>query len=223
MNVTGCRSAIRRDGVEQVWHVPRHLAMAAAGEQGDDACDPPGRLNFAQNSAPVIDGLHDPRQRVADVGGRDAVLLEELLLEGEDTEKAMDSRAHGLDPALPPGPGLRSDQVDDRDALRRQFFGQPQVEIRGIGQDGDVRPLGGDRSDQLAEFAQMRGMWATTSTRPTTAIDRESTMARTPAACMRGPAHPKNSASGWRARRASTTREAYRSPEASPAEMKMRT
>src|SRR5690348_2366167 len=48
-------------------------------------------------------------------------------------------------------------------------------------------------------------------------------MGRTPAACMRGPAHPKNSAPGWRAFRTSTSLEAYRSPEASPAEIKMRT
>ena len=37
------------------------------------------------------------------------------------------------------------------------------------------------------------------------------------------PAHPKNSASGWRDFRTSTSLEAYKSPEASPAEMKMRT
>src|ERR1700722_20087301 len=66
-------------------------------------------------------------------------------------------------------------------------------------------------------------MCSTTSTIPTTAIDRESTTARTPAACIRAPAHPKKSASGFRSRIASTTREAYRSPEASPAETKMRT
>src|ERR1019366_6408709 len=42
----------------------------------------------------------------------------------------------------------------------------------------------------------MRGMWETTSTRPTTARLAASTTVRTPAARNRGPGQPKNSASG---------------------------
>jgi hypothetical protein len=38
---------------------------------------------------------------------------------------------------------------------------------------------------------------------------------------MRGPAHPKNSAEGKRLRISSTRREAYKSPEASPAEIRI--
>src|SRR5215469_5444886 len=63
-------------------------------------------------------------------------------------------------------------------------------------------------------------MCATTSARPTTARLRESTVARTPARCIRGPAHPKNSRSGLRRRSASARPEAYKSPEASPAEIR---
>ena len=59
-------------------------------------------------------------------------------------------------------------------------------------------------------------MCATTSTSPTTEIDRESTTARTPAAlAIRAPAQPKNAVPGCLARIASTTCEAYKSPEAS--------
>ena len=59
-----------------------------------------------------------------------------------------------------------------------------------------------------------------TSTRPTTARLWASTTGRTPAFCMRGPAQPKNCRSGrWR-RSASTRAAAYRSPDASPAEIR---
>src|SRR5579885_869099 len=61
-------------------------------------------------------------------------------------------------------------------------------------------------------------MCPTTSTRPTTARLDASTIVRTPAARSRGPVHPKNSARGHIRCSSFTTRAAYTSPDASPAE-----
>src|SRR5216684_3677020 len=81
------------------------------------------------------------------------MLAKKRFLEGEDTEKAVDRAAHGAHAALPPGPGLRGDQIDHRHTLPAEFLGQPQMEIGGIGEHGDVRALLRNRADQLAEFA----------------------------------------------------------------------
>ena len=101
---------------------------------------------------------------------------EKILLEGEDTEKAVDGGPHGSDPALPPRPGLRRDQINHRDTVTAQSLGQTQVEIGRIGEHGDVRPFRHDGPGQLAEFAPNARDVGSTSTSPTTASDRESTM-----------------------------------------------
>src|SRR5438046_2909080 len=66
---------------------------------------------------------------------RHPTILEKLFLEGEDTEKTVDHRAHDLDPAPPPSPSLRSNEVDNRNAHQLQFLSEAEMEIRGIGQN----------------------------------------------------------------------------------------
>src|SRR5436190_11612665 len=64
-------------------------------------------------------------------------------------------------------------------------------------------------------------MSRTTSRRPTTARSAASTIVSTPAARRRGPVQPKNAASGQALRNSETTREAYKSPDDSPAETRI--
>src|SRR5512146_1508472 len=68
----------------------------------------------------------------------------------------------------------------------------------------------------------MRGRWRTISVIPTTAMSLASTTVSHPAARMRSPPRPKTSKSGRRRRRASISCAPYMSPEASPAETRMR-
>src|SRR5689334_10576928 len=91
------------------------------------------------------------------VGRWNAVLLEEFFLEGKDTEKTVERRAHGLHPALLPGPGLRGHQVDDRHALTLQLARQRQMEAGRVGKDGDVGRLSGAGVDQLVHLTQDAG------------------------------------------------------------------
>src|ERR1700733_6586281 len=91
---------------------------------------------------------------MADVSGGNAPALEELALEGEDTEKARDCRAHGSDAARSPSPCLRCNEIDHRDALAVQMSGQAKVKVGRVGQDGNLRLLFWNRADQLAELAE---------------------------------------------------------------------
>jgi hypothetical protein len=91
------------------------------------------------------------------IGHRDLVLAEEGFFERKDTEEAVDDSAHGFDTAFAPGPDLGGYQIHDRDALIFQFAGYAEVEIGGIGEDGEVRLSGGCCGGQVAEFAPDAG------------------------------------------------------------------
>ena len=92
-------------------------------------------------------------KRVADKRRGDAMALKECLLKGEDTEKTIDSGAHGTNPSFSPSPGLRGDEVDHRHVLAPEALGESQMKIRGIGEDGEFRALHRDRANELAELA----------------------------------------------------------------------
>src|ERR1035437_6985907 len=162
--------------------------------------------------------LHHPRQRMSYISGGNTMLREEGLFKGEDTEKARDIRTQRLHPPRPPGPRLRSDQIHHRHTLPFQKPQQPEMKIRRVGQHRDVRFLRRDGLFQLPKFLinprNMRHHLDDADHR-----DRPRIHHRPHAACIRGAAHPKNSTPGM----AATTREAYKSPEASPAEINMRT
>src|SRR5580692_2792642 len=89
-------------------------------------------------------GMYNFCQGMCNKCTRDPVAREELLLEGEDTEKAINGCFQCLNAPAPPGPSLWSDQIDHGDAFAAQKFCQAQIEIRRVGQYGDVRPLGYD-------------------------------------------------------------------------------
>ena len=98
-------------------------------------------------------GTDQSGERVADVGGGDAVAGEKLLFKREDAEQAVKRAAHLANAALAPGPGLGGHQVDHGNALLVKLTGEAQVEIRRIGQDREVGLLLARFGQQFAVFA----------------------------------------------------------------------
>ena len=135
-------------------------------------------------------------QRMADKLGLHAAFAIERLLEGEDHQHPVDVLPDQLDAVLLPGPQLRADEVEDRNAQPVQLFGQPEVNLGKIDEYGYVGRRA--RMDRLSlrNSRQMRGRWRTTSVRPMTAISSERTMHSRPAVAMRSPPMPKKSATG---------------------------
>ena len=62
----------------------------------------------------------------------------EFFLEGEDDGHPIHGFPDRLDPALPPGPHLGTDIVENLDAVLPGGAGEREVEIRVIDQDDEV-------------------------------------------------------------------------------------
>ena len=106
----------------------------------------PEKLGFRQGRADASG------EGVADVGRGDASGGEELLFEREDAEQAVDDAAHDLGSSLTPGPDLGRYEVDDWDTEGLEFGGDAEMEVGGVGEDGELwsPPLGG--FDKAAEL-----------------------------------------------------------------------
>src|SRR5580698_297234 len=90
---------------------------------------------------------------MADKLGVDAALAVERLLEREDDQHAADVLLHQLDAVFLPGPQLRTDEENYRHAEAVELFGEPEVDLGEVGEDGCVRPTLADGPLELAEFA----------------------------------------------------------------------
>ena len=97
--------------------------------------------------------LHQTGQRVSDIGCPDARAAEKCLFKRKNAQEPVHRAPHGLRTPFSPSPGLGSHQVDHRHAQERQTAGHPQVEIGGIGENGDVRPGRACGGQQLPVFA----------------------------------------------------------------------
>ena len=67
------------------------------------------------------------------------VVAEKRSSKGKDAKHVAEGAAHAAQPAFSPGPDLRRYQVNHGDALAMQLAREAQVEIGGIGEDGQVR------------------------------------------------------------------------------------
>ena len=116
-----------------------HLTFPASWKDDDDP------VAFVDTGAcaeirAVQTGPNRFRQRVADVAGVHTALPVPAFLEGEDAQQPLNIASHGLGPALAPGPGLRSDQIDNWNSLSSQFLSEAQVKIGRIREDREVGP-----------------------------------------------------------------------------------
>ena len=104
----------------------------------------------------------------------DAVVSEKPLLERKQAQKPADRLANPCRTARTPCPNLRCNQIDNWNTKRFQLSGYPQVEIRTIGQEREVRPFGFRVSNQLTELAvdagQMRNNFKKSHYRETVRI-----------------------------------------------------
>src|SRR5206468_3832572 len=74
-------------------------------------------------------------------GAGDAVLRQQLRLEGEDAQHVVAGALEFLDALHAPGPDRGADEVHGLDAAALEVFLEPEVEVRGVDADEDVRPL----------------------------------------------------------------------------------
>lgn len=75
---------------------------------------------------------------MADVGGGDAAVAEELLFEGEDAQELCQGAAHRVHAILSPRPGLGGDELHYGDAEFPEAFRDAEVEAGGVSEDGEV-------------------------------------------------------------------------------------
>src|SRR6478672_3750936 len=86
-----------------------------------------------------------------------AVSRIKLLLKRKDHNHLADIFFDLVHASCPPGPYLRADKVEDRNAQAMQLARQPQVEIREIDQDGCIGlALCGFRHQMLESAANVR-------------------------------------------------------------------
>lgn len=111
------------------------LLAAATGEQGDPVLVGielvlGGELGAGQGERSHVG------ERVADVFGVHATVAVPLLFEGKDDQGFFHPLAHAFHAALAPGPELRANVIDDRDAAGVHFASCPEIEGGGIDEDG---------------------------------------------------------------------------------------
>ena len=110
---------------------------AAAGEEGDPGLGGVevvvGGVVFAGDGGEWSFG-----EGVADELGGDVAVAVEGLFEGEDDEHFADALLHPAQAGALPRPELRGDEPDDRDAGRVEVFGEAEVDVGEVDEDGDV-------------------------------------------------------------------------------------
>ncbi len=89
---------------------------------------------------------------MADEFGFHAALAIERLLEGEDHEHAVDVALDELDAVFLPGPELRADEEEDRDAEAMELFGELEVDVGEVDEDGERGAALADGVLETAKF-----------------------------------------------------------------------
>ncbi len=95
-------------------------------------------------------GEREVGQGMAEELGVDVAGAVEGGLEGEDDQHAGDALLHPAQTAALPGPELRADQVDDRDAEALAVGGEAEVDVGEVDEDGDGGALALEGGDELA-------------------------------------------------------------------------
>ena len=87
---------------------------------------------------------------MTDEFGVDVAIAIELGLEGEDDEHLGDALLHPCEAAALPCPELWADQIDDRNAEALEVFGEAEVDVGKVDEDGDGGAIALDAADELA-------------------------------------------------------------------------
>lgn len=89
-------------------------------------------------------------ERVADELGCYSAVAIEGLFEWEDNHHAVDALLNRAQTAALPGPELRADEPEDGNAEAFDVFGEAEVDLWEVDEDGDIRVVALDRGDQLS-------------------------------------------------------------------------
>src|SRR5439155_1327370 len=119
------------------FEVRSDLLPPAAGQKGDPF---PCRVQTVSGGVLFAGdgGLRQLRQRVADELSVDAAGTVEAFFKGKDDHHAGDALLHPAEAAALPGPELRTDEVNDRDAEFFELAGEAEVDVGEVDQDGDI-------------------------------------------------------------------------------------
>ena len=166
------------------------------------------------------------RQRMPDELRAHAVLAVELRLERQQAQHEVHDCADGAHAPLPPGPHLRTHVLNRAQALVLQLLREPQIEVRRVDADEDVRPpRAGTRAQRSPRRRSSRGRCVQHFDEP---HDRElvrGAQASQPAATIFGPAMPnelRHPAPARAARRSARRPACRRTPRRRPAPMRTR-
>ena len=129
--------------------VGSYFFPAAAGEQGNPD------LGGVEVVLDCVGFAGDGRERgfgegMADELGFDVASAVEGLLEGEDDEHLRDALLDPAEAGMLPRPELRGDEPDDRDARAVEVFGEAEVDVGKVDEDGYVGAVAPDGGDEAA-------------------------------------------------------------------------
>ncbi|OGI37036.1 MAG: hypothetical protein A2V91_04285 [Candidatus Muproteobacteria bacterium RBG_16_64_10] len=140
-------------GAHEQYGMRLELAYAAAGQERDYGFVA-GQLQLLAQRGPIHLAGDFIGQRVADECRRHLVLLVELRFEREQRQHPIDRAPDLAHPVAAPGPDLRTDILDGRNAGALQALGQPQVEPGRIDADEQIGRIGDKMPGQVATDAQ---------------------------------------------------------------------
>lgn len=149
--VGGAAGEDEREGGGEDGQVAGDFAGAGAGQEGDEG-DIGGD---AVPGKPLVAGqgrANEAGEGVSDVGGAHAALAEIGFFKREDAQEVVEG-TELADAVLAPRPNLGGDEIDDRYALSAEFAGEAEVEVWGVGEDGEVGALGGGGTVELTKLA----------------------------------------------------------------------
>ena len=123
--------------LKKAWCDVLHLGRTAARQNGQHRLAL-GQAQAGAGGCAVRLQRNHARQRVAHVGGGNAVACQQLGLEREDAQHMVGCAADLLDALGAPGPDGRADEMHGLDARSAQIHFQAQVEVGRIDADEHV-------------------------------------------------------------------------------------
>jgi hypothetical protein len=128
--------------------------------------------------------------------GVHAALAVESLLKGEDDQHLVHALLHPAQAAALPRPELRETNHTTGTPRRVQMFGEPEVHVGEVDEDGDVGPLRFRLATSLRYWRKMNGACSSTSVMPMCATSSARTVCCWPAAAICAPPNPVKAAPG---------------------------
>src|SRR5262249_44671311 len=109
------------------------------------------KLRYCKKLLPGQFGARHVHERVSNVLHRNARLAVHRFLEVENAKHLCDVGLDFLETSLAPGPNLRADEINHRDAALLEFSREAKIEIGKINEDSESRLLDADLVEKRME------------------------------------------------------------------------